>query len=168
MSRKQSYEERQREKLFLKQDFEENVQKRKQQKIEINHRERKLDLIKMTKQIEDNYKSIQENLLENEGLDVKEEMLKERRMFIIRRFEEKEGKELPSNIKQFYEQDKSDEEKDDKQKNGKKPAKKAPKSKKLTEEEIFLKERDQMGPENSLELQNLKRLILQYSEEWAE
>jgi len=30
-------------------------------------------------------------------------MLKERRLFIYRKFEEKFGKELPANIKEFYE-----------------------------------------------------------------
>ncbi len=120
----------------------------------------------MENEIEKSYHVIKKNLLENEGLDVKERMLEERRKYIIKYFEDSLGKELPSNINEFYNQEDKENKSDKKKNKGKKTTKKN-KSKKLTEEELFLFRRDAIGPESSEELKNLKELIEKYSREWG-
>ena len=159
--------ERKEEMKFLNLEFDEQKLKNLSNKTELIHLERKQKLKEMENEIQDSFFSIKKNLLENEGLDVKEKMLDERRKFIINKFEESKGKELPVDIKLFYEKDVPvpEDEKGKKDKN-KKPSK-PQKNKKLTEDEIFLKEREAMGPENSIELKKLKELIKKYFEDWG-
>ena len=165
--RKSCYFKRKEEMMFLNLEFDEQKLVNLENKTELIHLERKQKLKEMENEIQDSYFSIKKNLLENEGLDVKEQMMDERRKFIINKFEESKGKELPINIKEFYEKDLPVIEDEKNKKGKKKPAKKPQKNKKLTEDQIFLKEREALGPENSVELKNLKELIKKYFEDWG-
>ena len=59
----------------------------------------------MHNELKDNIYNIKKNLIENEGIFIKEKMMEERRKFIIEKFEASKGKELPQNIEEFYTKD---------------------------------------------------------------
>ena len=70
----------------------------------------------------------------------------------MQKYEESEGKSLPLNVKEFYSRNNVSSQNDKKDK-------KKEKKKKLTEKEIFLKERENLSPENCFQLQQLLELI---------
>lgn len=117
------------EAFFLEFNFDKSKLSENENKIEAILQQRKQEFLQMSREIEQNYFSIKRNLFENEGLFIKELMLDERRKFIVQKFEDSSGKELPQKLDEFYKQN---EPKPEETPKGKQPAKKATK---LTEEE---------------------------------
>lgn len=70
--------------------------------IEKLERSRKLELQIMQQDIEESYLDIKKRIFQNESLSIKEDMIKERREFIIKVYEESQGKSLPLKIQEIY------------------------------------------------------------------
>jgi hypothetical protein len=117
-------------------------------------------------------------VLANEGPEIKEKLLNDRRSWIIELYERTEGRELPKKIEEYYERENvalppSDAEAeakkkadDDKKKGGK--DKKPAKDKKNTPEDVFAKDYQPRGPETSGALMPLQELIEKYNAGWSE
>lgn len=156
------------EMLFLNMELDVVNMKKLDNVVGQIERERKLELIEKQKDLESEYYKMKKEILENDGLEIKEKEMEKRRQFILTKFEEKEGKELPANIKDYYKKDEPEDitiKKPDKNK----PAPKKPEEakKKLTEAEKFMKEREEKGPGKSQALKNLQTLIEKFNTDWG-
>jgi SpoVK/Ycf46/Vps4 family AAA+-type ATPase len=128
------------------------------------------------KELDDKKRNLKENIIEKEGLDIRCEMLEERRRFIIDYYETKEGKELPADENEFYKrldllpplsQAEMEEKRKEEAKNEKKPAPKPSDGKKKeTEQEAFLREHQEKGPAVSQALPEIQILLQQFNEVW--
>lgn len=126
----------------------------------------------------DRVKYLKNDILEKEGVDIRLEMLDERRKFIIGYYEEKEGKELPVDEMEFYNrlnklppltQNEIEEKKKEQALKEKEQAKgdKKPNQKKENEVDIFLKEHEEKGPATSQAFSELQALINEYNVDWS-
>ena len=117
------------------------------------------------------------NIEEHETPDMKENLMYQMRNWITEYYERHEGKELPLKIDDFYtknetavpltkeEADAKRKEMAEKEKAAKKAAEDLKKGK-LTEAQKFMKEREAMGPENSLPFKLLNQDMQKYVETW--
>jgi len=158
--------------------FKQNVDDIKKRAAELERIRDERLIIRKEKQIELEEKktNLKESILEKEGLDIRCEMLEERRKFIIDFYERKEGKELPVDENEFYKrhellppmtQAEMEEKRKEEAKKQKKPAPKANDSKKKeTEQEAFLREHQEKGPGVSIALAEIQTLLQQFNEVW--
>ena len=156
------------EMLFLNMELDANNAKKLNNVVGQIEKERKLELIEKQKELESEYYRMKKEVLESDGLDIKEKEMEKRRQFVLQKFEEKEGKELPSTMKEYYKKDEPDQQIQKKTEK----VKQAPKannasSKKLTEAEKFLKDKEEKGPGKSQALKTLQTLIEKYNTDWG-
>ena len=115
-------------------------------------------------------------ILENDAEDIRAAMLDERRKFVLKYFEDHEGKELPKDETIFYLQkeqsaptpaDMEDKKRQAAAKPKPKPAAANGGKKRETEEEAWMKSRDEKGPAKSAALAKLARLSDTFFEAFA-
>ena len=158
---------RKEELLFLNIQHNNNKLNELSDKIHGIEKIRKEELMEKQRELREEYEKLRRDMEENEGLEIREREMEKRRQFVIDIFEEKEGKELPPNIKDFYKKDEEKVEKT-KEKDKKGKDKKPAKPKKMTEQEKFVKEREEKGPGSSPALKEIQRLIEEFSNKWSD
>ena len=157
---------RRAEQLFLNMQHNNDKLNSLDEKIHGIERTRKDELVEKQRELKEEYFKLKNDMFENEGLEIKEREMEKRRQFVIDVFEAKEGKELPPNIKEYYKQ--GEEKPEEVPKDNKKAKGKNNKPKKMTEQEKFVKERQEKGPGSSPALKKLQELIEQFSNKWSD